>query len=151
PILGASKVLGVVNVETRRQGVLGERDMVLLELLARLMAVSLGHAESQRSLTTLLSNMPGMAYRCRNDQDWTTEFVSDGIHELTGYPAQDFLNHRVSYGDLIHPDDRTRLWEDTQTALLEKRPFQQVYRITTATGEEKWVWEQGCGVPGPTG
>src|SRR5205807_9010825 len=58
-----------------------------------------------------------------------------------------FLSHQVSFGNLIHPEDRDRLWEDTQAALTDGRPFQQVYRINTASGEEKWVWEQGCGVP----
>jgi diguanylate cyclase (GGDEF)-like protein/PAS domain S-box-containing protein len=146
PILSAGQVVGVVNVETRRQGVFDERDIALLELLARLMAVALRNAESQRSLSTLLGNLPGMAYRCRNDPAWTTEFVSNGCLELTGFPAEELLSHRVSYGDLIEPADRERLWDDTQAALRSKRPFQQIYRIQTASGVEKWVWEQGCGV-----
>src|SRR5919205_306655 len=70
--------------------------------------------ESQRALATLLSNLPGMAYRCRNDRDWTTEFVSDGVLALTGYRAHDFVEHRVAYNDLIHPEDREWLWADTQ-------------------------------------
>jgi len=34
--------------------------------------------ESKRSKSLLLSNMPGMAYRCRFDRNWTMEFVSEG-------------------------------------------------------------------------
>jgi diguanylate cyclase (GGDEF)-like protein/PAS domain S-box-containing protein len=151
PIIEAGKVHGVVNVETQRPGVLGQSDVALLELLARMMAVSLGNAESQRALATLLKNLPGMVYRCRNDPDWTTEFVSDGSRELTGYGADEFMHHSVSYGELIHADDRARLWDERQAALRANRTFQHVYRITTATGAQKWVWEQGCGVPGPGG
>jgi diguanylate cyclase (GGDEF)-like protein/PAS domain S-box-containing protein len=151
PILSEGELLGVVNVETRRTGVLSEHDVSLLELLARMMAVSLRNAENQRSLKTLLGNLPGMVYRCRNDADWTTEFVSEGCYELTGYPAAAFLNHQVMYGDLIHPDDRKRLWDEAQAALAARRSFQLVYRIITATGGEKWVWEQGCGVSAPDG
>jgi PAS domain-containing protein len=31
-------------------------------------------------------------------------------------------------------------------AILEQRSFELVYRITTATGKQKWVWEQGQAV-----
>ncbi len=108
--------------------------------------------ESQRALSTLMSNMPGMAYRCRNDRDWTMEFVSEGCFELTGYQADDVIhNRKVSYAHLIHPEDRDAVWNDVQAALQANRPFRLVYRITTATGQEKWVWEQGCGVFSPNG
>lgn len=103
--------------------------------------------ESQRMLLTLMSNLPGMAYRCRNDPDWTMEFVSEGCLALTGYPPEDLLgNRRVAFNNLIHPEDRAHVWNEVQTALKEHRPYQCVYRIITADGDERWVWEQGCGV-----
>jgi diguanylate cyclase (GGDEF)-like protein/PAS domain S-box-containing protein len=109
------------------------------------------HSGGRISLARLLGNLAGMAYRCRNDPAWTTEFVSDGCCELTGYSVDALLSGEVAYGDLIHPEDRQRLWDDTQTALCENRPFQQTYRITTASGAEKWVLEQGCAVLGSQG
>jgi PAS domain S-box-containing protein len=107
--------------------------------------------ESQRTLSTLMSNLPGMAYRCRSDGKWTMEFVSEGCFGLTGYrPTELIENRKVSYGQLIHPVDRESAWNEVQTALQEKS-FQITYRIITATGEEKWAWEQGRGVFSPAG
>jgi diguanylate cyclase (GGDEF)-like protein/PAS domain S-box-containing protein len=107
--------------------------------------------ESRRALKTLLSNLPGMAYRCRNDPHWSTEFVSDGCLDLTGYAAEAFTSGRISYNDLIEPEDREWLWADTQAAIRTCRPFQQEYRIRTAAGAQKWVWEQGQAILGPGG
>jgi len=92
--------------------------------------------DEQISLARLLGNLAGMAYRCCNDPDWTTEFVSDGCRELTGYAADDFRSGHVIYGDLIHLEDRQRLREDTQTALLEDRPFQLSWRMSLAPQAE---------------
>jgi len=150
PILGADVVHGVVNVESRRKGAFTQRDVVLLELLARFMAVSLRNFESQRSLSTLVANLPGMVYRCTGDS-WTMDFVSDGCFELTGYPTAAFLNGDVLYGDLIHRDDLARLHDQAREATATGSSFQTTYRLVTACGNEKWVWEQSYGIFAPHG
>ena len=35
--------------------------------------------ERERTLSTLLGNLPGMAYRCENDPQWTMRLVSAGV------------------------------------------------------------------------
>jgi PAS domain S-box-containing protein len=103
--------------------------------------------ESRRTLQTLMSNLPGMAYRCRNDRDWTMEFVSEGSVNLTGYqPAELINNSKTAYNQLIHPDECEKVGDTIQAALKEHKPFQLTYRIKTADGEQKWVWEQGQGI-----
>lgn len=107
--------------------------------------------ESQRALNTLISNLPGMAYRCRNDQDWTMEFVSEGSLDLTGYQTVELIDSRkASYESLIHPEDRGAVRDEVRAALREDRPFQMTYRINTPAGL-KWVWEQGQGVSNAEG
>ena len=41
--------------------------------------------ESERSKSVFFSQLPGMAYRCKDNINWTIEFVSEGCYELTGY------------------------------------------------------------------
>ena len=88
-----------------------------------------------------------MAYRWRNDEARTIEMVSDGCLALTGYPAEDLIeNRRVAFGDLIHPDDAGPLWEKCQANLAAHRLCSNEYRIRTAQGQEKWVWDQAHGI-----
>jgi len=93
-----------------------------------------------------MANVPGMVYRCRNDRDWTMEFVSEGGREIVGYPPTELMGGAVTFAGLIHPDDREPVWNEVQTALAGRSPFELTYRIRTATGEEKWVWDHGRGV-----
>jgi PAS domain S-box-containing protein len=102
--------------------------------------------ESERQLAALMSNLPGQAYRCRNAPDWPLSFVSQGALALTGYTPDRLIAGEPAYGDLIHPGDRGMVWDEVQRALGERRQFQLTYRLRTAGGEEKWAWEQGCGV-----
>jgi two-component system cell cycle sensor histidine kinase/response regulator CckA len=108
--------------------------------------------ESQRALSTLLSNLPGMVYRSQNDPDWTMEFVSEGCLALTGYSSGEIVGgSAVSFSKQIHPEDRGAVWAEVQSAVRERRPFQLEYRLRTKGGEEKWVWEQGQGIFSPEG
>jgi diguanylate cyclase (GGDEF)-like protein/PAS domain S-box-containing protein len=103
--------------------------------------------DRERMLTTLMGNLRGIVYRCRIDEHWTIEFVSDGCRELTGYDPDDLvMNGRISYEELTHPDDRRRIRAEIDGALVEKRRFSIEYRIVCRNGEVKWVCETGVGV-----
>ncbi len=104
--------------------------------------------ESQRFMSTLMSNLPGMVYRCKNERDWPLEFVSQGCVALTGYQPEELLGgDGITFGrDLIMKEDRDRVWEEVQAALHLRQPFSLLYRIKTKHGDPKWVWEQGRGV-----
>ncbi len=107
---------------------------------------------SERILATLVANLPGMAYRCRNDESWTMEYVSEGCLPLTGYNPVELLGNRVrSYEELVHPEDREQVRLEVEAGVRERRVFQLVYRLRTAENRVKWVWEQGRAVYSPEG
>jgi|GEM_PF-2037979 len=99
----------------------------------------------ERTLSTLMNNLPGMAYRCLADDQWTMMFVSGGCLSLTGYWPDDLIdNGKLGYQDLIHPEDRDAVREAVLHPAGETRQFEIRYRIRIASGDERWVWERGC-------
>jgi HD-GYP domain-containing protein (c-di-GMP phosphodiesterase class II) len=103
--------------------------------------------EYLRLLTSLLSHLPGMAYRCRNTKERTMEFVSQGCIALTGYVPDDLLlDSAVAYGNLIHPQDRDEAWRTVEAALQAHRAFDIAYRLQSRHANTKWLRDLGCGV-----
>jgi PAS domain S-box-containing protein len=93
---------------------------------------------------SILNNLPGIAFRCQNDSNWTMEYISQGCMQLTGYQPEDLIkNNTVSYQDLIHPDDQAEVRRKVEQAVAENRPYDVIYRINTHSGATKWVREMG--------
>lgn len=136
------EVFGSVTMYRGRPAVLGS----LLDITDRKRTEE-ALRDSERRLTNLLGNLPGMVYQCSNDADWTMQFVSEGALDITGYRPSELVGNAVtSYAALIHPEDRDGVWRQVQSALEEKRPFRIAYRIIDRADSERWVWEQGRGI-----
>jgi len=96
------------------------------------------------SLDLLLRNLPGAVYRCEGSARSRFAFVSEGVRKLTGYGVTAFCGaHARSYASIVHAQDRAGVDAQIGAALREDRPFQLTYRILTAGGQLRWVWEQG--------
>jgi len=103
--------------------------------------------ESERTLSTLLGNLPGMAYRCSYDEKWTMQFVNNGCYELTGYRPEDLLNNKkISFSELLYGEDRRKGIKEIDSAIKNKTKFEIQYRLKVADHKIKWVWEKGEGV-----
>ncbi len=103
--------------------------------------------ERERAWSTLIENLPGFAYRCANDRDWSMEYISQGCLNVTGYAPADFIENRnLVYNDLVHPDYRQPLWEKCQELLIKQGVFEEEYPIIAKGGETRWVWERGQGI-----
>ena len=98
----------------------------------------------KRRLETLISNLPGIVYRCRNEPGWPMEYVAGESEALVGYSSEALETNEVSWGgEVLHPDDRAQVWEDVQTAIDGGEQFECTYRVVTADGDVRWMWERG--------
>ena len=121
--------------------------IALIQDITKRKAAEAALVESERSKSVLLSHIPGMAYRCNYDREWTMQYVSAGCFELTGYPSESIIGNRdLSFNDLIAPEYREFLWYEWRERLAKREPVKQGYEIITADGTRKWVLEMGEGI-----
>ncbi|MDR1922533.1 MAG: response regulator [Candidatus Adiutrix sp.] len=100
--------------------------------------------ESERRISTLLSNLPGTAFRCCNDfPTFTMEYMSEGCLEMTGYPPEDIVgNNKLCFFDIVHPDDLPKLKAENEVTLMVDQPLDTTFRIIHKSGEVRWIWER---------
>jgi len=100
--------------------------------------------ESERKLSTLIDNIPGMTYRCLMDEFWTMKFISKGCKKITGYSQLELLDNReLSYEDLIYSEDKEMVRREVFKTLDTQNQFELEYRIVRKDGSIRWVWERG--------
>ncbi len=106
--------------------------------------------ENQRKFKTLLSNLPGMAYRCTYSKDREMEFLSKGCFALTGLHSWNLINKKdFSYNHLIEETEIDKIWERIKESSQQSTPYQLTYQITRTDGEQRWVQDQGQAVTNP--
>lgn len=107
-----------------------------LELRREVAERSRAQRELQKSdprFRGLVSNLPGMVYRCTYDVDWTTLYMSEGADALFGMIAQPLNDHAHSFKKLVHPDDLPRVQGAVHEAVRAHADYVE-YRIVGADG-----------------
>ncbi|MFZ4288830.1 PAS domain S-box protein [Variovorax sp. HJSM1_2] len=103
---------------------------------------------NEEQFRSLISNIPGVTFRCRNDRIFSMLFISDSVSVLTGWTAEDFLENRVNCAQLTHPDDLERVTQVIAEALARNEPYHVEYRMFHRSGQMRWITESGRGSAG---
>lgn len=78
-----------------------------------------------------------------SNNPWPVHFVTDNVSELLGYSREAFLCNRVSFADLIHPDDIGRVGDEVSGAVdnSARRFTHRDYRLRHRQGHYVWVMD----------
>ena len=89
----------------------------------------------------IIERSPSVVFLWKSKDGWPVEYVSNNVKQLFGYTAKDFLSGKITYGELIHPEDIvvveaevTKHTKDNSTSFTHKP-----YQIITKKGHVKWV------------
>jgi PAS domain S-box-containing protein len=98
---------------------------------------------NEEQYRTLVSNIPGAVYRCQVYFPWKTLYFSNEILSMSGYSAEEFMTREITFGDIMHPEDKPVVESITEKALKEHHDFNLEYRITHKDGSIRWMLEKG--------
>ncbi|QNL44093.1 response regulator [Oscillibacter hominis] len=102
-------------------------------------------SQREQQIELMLSQLPGGMLTCRADDDFTIEWVSDGLCELLDYADTNEL-YRASGGTVrgfVVPEDYGAMLAQTKAALLKKDAYSTEYRVRKKDGGTLWVADFG--------
>ncbi|MFN4265731.1 MAG: ATP-binding protein [Aquabacterium sp.] len=103
-------------------------------------------SESETKFKSLIANLPGCVYRCLPDEHNTMLFLTDGIEELSGRSARDFMAGRCHIADVVLPEDLPGIDRAIRKAVRERRSYELHYRIQHTDGRIIWAYGKGQGI-----
>ena len=97
-------------------------------------------AEENSVLNRIIDHNPCVTFSWRVQEGWPVVFVSDNVRRF-GYAPVDFYSGRLTFADLIHPEDRQqinrKLFDDCRNLRDDKSVLS--YRIVHSDGREAWI------------
>ena len=99
--------------------------------------------EKEQKYRSLMDNMPGAAFRCKYDENWSMLFISPTVAELTGYTPEEFTESCIELNDLILKTDQPTVNEAVAQAMTSSLKYSVEYRIRHRNGKVAWVLDKG--------
>jgi PAS domain S-box-containing protein len=119
--------------------------------ISRMKAAEEALRTSEEHFRTIVETFPGMIWMSQLDENYTPIFLSEHVEGIYGYPKEEFLSGRLSFTDIVFPEDLARLDQAVSEALRERRTYAIELRFRRADGQTLWVQEVGAGVYGDDG
>lgn len=109
--------------------------------LSQRKAIEKAIREKDQQIRAMMNNIPGVTFRCNLDENWSMRLISHAVASMTGWQAGDFLQGKVHFAQLIHPDDAQRIQPIVEAAIANRSNYNIEYRIIDRAGHERWISE----------
>ncbi|MEW5803438.1 MAG: PAS domain S-box protein [bacterium] len=154
PVLVTERILGIIHVADHREDMVPLRKVRILEKAALQLGTAIQRVyleetrrkneralrESEERYRSFVQNFHGIAYR--SDMSLTPLFVHGNVEAITGYTENEFIVGHMRWDQIIHPDDVSRIYEDSEQ--IRSKPGysgEREYRIIRKNGQVRWIHE----------
>ncbi|MDX1295781.1 MAG: PAS domain S-box protein, partial [Sulfurimonadaceae bacterium] len=96
---------------------------------------------SETRLNFLLSSSPVVLYTCSAQPPFGATYMTPNVKELMGFDSEQFLENDTLWSELIHPEDRDRVFNDL-SKLFEHDQHEHEYRFRMNDGSYRWMHDE---------
>jgi methyl-accepting chemotaxis protein len=93
-------------------------------------------------MSWLIDNLPVTVFRASSKLSWGIDYISKSVEKLTGYSKMDFIDQKISWTDIVFPEDISIIDKAVQKAKKSKTSYQVEYRIKKSDGSTVLIQEQ---------
>ncbi len=93
-------------------------------------------------ISWLIDNLPITIFRVSNESSWGILYISKNVERLTGYSKKDFVSQKLSWSDIVFPEDVQLIDKVIDKATKNKTSYQVEYRIKKSDGSTVFIQEQ---------
>ncbi|ABE51351.1 methyl-accepting chemotaxis protein [Methanococcoides burtonii] len=100
-------------------------------------------AKMAEEISWLIDNLPVTIFRCDINASWDIYYISKNVYDLTGHPKTDFLGKKLTWSDVVFPEDVPKIDAAIDIAMKNNAPYKVNYRIKTKNGDTVYIREEG--------
>ena len=152
PIIAGDRLLAILIFFSYNYSLQNQTELILaiaqqLGALLRHKQIEIELEENQRRMKNFIDALPGAVFSCMNNRDQSLSYLSEGILNITGYSKEEIQNNQnFSYNAITNTEDLPKVLKIINNAMKLQENYMVEYRISTKSGQEKWLWEKGIGV-----
>ena len=107
-------------------------------------------AKSEKQYRNLIESLPVMFYSAEPEPPYKPLYISPSFNSL-GYPLENWKENPNMWVDVLHPEDREWVLEQTISAVLADQPTDYEYRLICKNGDVVWIHDRGASVKSENG
>ena len=95
-----------------------------------------------KEISSLIDSLPVTVFRVSNESSWAIHYIGKSVEKLTGYSKMEFISQKLSWSDIILPEDLSLVDKTVQKAIKNKTSYQVEYRIKKSDDNIVFIQEQ---------
>ena len=98
---------------------------------------------TENRIDEILKNINGIIFTCKNDTDFTIDYISPNCENIIGYKINELMvSKKAFYNKILDKSNKNIIIEEWEKSIKNQKSFNKEYEIICKDYSRKWVFEK---------